>query len=420
MGIEVLTLGQSDLVRGTYGPDYSNKYVIAMAITAPGRLDRRRFEVAAQNMESSHPALRTSLTSLTSVSLSRQVVSDHISGQSRAIHLSVFPDGDDIQYAMDRHVRAMAEQFDVVDGKTWGTVHVVGESRDYVVFVFNHVLADLVSAAQFVRTFTRSYARERCAPSMKDTYVEFLRELESHWLRTPGADENWWMQRPWDSISEIPQLQSEDANQGSAAMQRFDRINGADIASNFDEGLAISALAQAVQESTSLDHIRIDAAVHGRCDSLRRGAGGWVAHALPFILNNSNHAADVEATKSAADSWPASFQRVRSQSNLPLQQQISGHAFVNFFGSFNPAKWKSDGFTASPVQPMYKPSGGTSSTPIRLKIQKQASDWVFAWSFSPRFGTQSLPNEIATQTIAALSFESAKAKRNRVLVTAAK
>ncbi|SEE78642.1 Condensation domain-containing protein [Arthrobacter alpinus] len=420
MGIEVLTLGQSDLVRGTYGPDYSNRYVIAMAITAPGHLDRRRIEAAAQNMERSHPALRTSLTSLTSVFLSRQVVSDHVSGQSRAIHVSVFPDGDDIQDVMDRHVRAMAEQFDVVDGQTWGTVHIRGDNRDYVVFVFNHVLADLVSAAQFVRTFTRSYARERCSPSMKDTYVEFLSELESQWLRTPGADVNWWLQRPWAGISEMPQLQTVDDNQGSAAMQRIDRINGAVIASNFDEGLVISALAQAVQESTSLDLIRIDAAAHGRHDSLRRGAGGWVAHALPFILSNSNHAADVEATKAAADSWPASFQRVRNQPNLPLQQQISGHAFVNFFGSFNPANWKSDGFTASPVQPKYQPSGGTSLTPIRLKIQKQASDWVFAWSFSPRFGTPSLPNDIATQTIAALSIESAKAKRNRILVTAAK
>lgn len=399
----ILTPGQSDLIGGTYGPDFANRYVVSMSVRAPTRMSKDRISEAMRFTEQSHPALRAALTDLQSVQKCRQVISPY-EDDNNHFSLSEVDIGDvDLQRCMDNSVATMASGFDLLQGKTWGITHLRADHSDHLVFAFNHAFCDFVSAAQFVSTFIRSYVRGARAPGMRDSYMEYLEQLERSWESSGDPAVDWWQSRPWKNVTEL--VSQNDAAPVSGAP--FYRDVVMDSKNTGEQGISdihiIRALEEVLREVTTSSVIRLDVAVHGRDNRVRRAAGGWVAHALPFILDRRPGQDSLSATREMASAWPAAFAKVRARSDIPQKQQIGGHAFVNFLGSFDPRRWSLEGYTASEVQPRYEAPGRISSTPIQLRIRKNAEGWLFSWSFASSFGQSAIPVNIISKVHERLS-----------------
>lgn len=359
------------------------------------RLTQSRLLDAMHVTQSSHPALRASLSAVNSHAECRQIIRP---ANDRAEDLTFKQaETEDIrlQQSMDLHVAGLAAELDLVRGVTWGLIRISTETTDHLVFVFNHAFSDFVAASRFIRTFIRSYVQKSSAPSVKDTYIDYLRELEALWNVAPGPAASWWQRRPWDEVTELPGVQSLDSSGDADVTRRTTVLLAHEHASqSLNEASVIRALERSIREECEIDLIRIDSAVHGRDNRVRRAAAGWVSHALPYIFHPHLTCKDIFETKAAASAWPSAFHRVRNRTDITLQQKISGHAFVNFFGSFDPRSWTAEGFTASRVQPIYHAPGRATLTPIHLKIRRNAEQWILSWSITNRFSDDAVPERI--------------------------
>lgn len=377
----VLTPGQADLLSGTYGSEFVNKNVIAVSIEAPVALSQVRIEKAMLEMAKSHPGLRSVLTAADSGRDSRQWV--HAEEDSLACALFVREEARSELVAdeMSLLVGQMASRFDVVAGITWGVIQLRTGSSEHLVFVFNHIVCDFLSASQFIRTFIRAYTHDGALPSSRDTYLQYLCGLEEAWTSPPVDEVLWWHDRPWASIPALPESQPQSAP--IRRTPRVDVLHERDLATDkLTEGSLIQTVEQGLRDVTNLAVTRVDAAVHGRATRLERSAGGWVSHALPYIRDVSGQSSDFEDTRRCATSWPAAFRSVRSRTDLSMEHHLRAHAFVNFFGSSDPLQWTVEGFRMSPVQPAYQAPGRSSLTPIHLKVRKGHEKWTFVWSLA--------------------------------------
>ena len=401
-----LTPGLWDIIGGTYGLAFVNRNAVAAAIEAPVCLAPATVREALRAMASTHPVLRMSLSHPTDPRLCRQVIAGVDDAVARAIlvHDDDAPEAPDaLQARMTHHVAAVADRLDVAAGVTWGVAHLTAGATHHLVFVFNHVVCDLLSASQFIRTFVCSTESACERPAPPDTYLEHLRIAGVDLDADDGAATSWWHARPWAHIGEVPGI--EPGRTGSSGLTTW--VDVLDEGITVTEHRLIHAIDQGLRDVTSLTTTRIDSAVHGRGSRVTRTAGGWISHAVPYLAAPGEGAPAVESTRRRAGTWPSAFASVRARPDLPMDVQLRAHAFVNFFGSLDPRRWSHDGYRLSAVQPDFEPAGRASLTPLRLRVNSVNRRWVATWtvseSFTDRHGVAKEVAERALKNLASMS-----------------
>lgn len=394
----VLTPGQSDILRGTYSPEFINKNVIAVSIEAPEPMSPERIRKAMLATALRHPGLRSVLTATEFQLMSRQWVHAEVDALSCALLTHEELSAEYAAEEMSLLVEQMADRLDIAHGITWGVIHLRTSPCEQLVFVFNHIVCDFLAASQFIRTFIRSYARDGALLGPRDTYLDYLSALEDAWSKPPADDALWWHDRPWASVPTLPESEAERLS--SRPVPRVDVLHEGDLViGKLTEDTLIRTIDQVLRDLTCMTVTRVDAAVHGRSTRLEQLAGGWLSHALPYIHDVSGESTGLPETKRHAKSWPAAFGSVRTRPDLAMEHHLRAHAFVNFFGSADPLQWIVEGFRMSTVQPAYQAPDRSSLTPIHLKVRKSNEKWAFVWTLA----SGEIPAALADQVIHTLT-----------------
>ncbi|MBX9399527.1 hypothetical protein K4749_39865 [Streptomyces sp. TRM72054] len=399
-----LTLGQFDAVFGTYGPDFINANVISVALATGEPVSDRRLRSAIAQLSQRHPALRTRLSTLASVTDCRQIVDVAGDNDHGLVQVHGQSGEDELQDLMNECLAGLVRELDVVGGRTWGVFHLRTRSVNYLVFAFSHVIADLMSVALLVREFIRSYNEEGAGGPANDTYEEYLAEIAATWCSSVSPHVAWWLQQPWTDLPAMPGLNPRTGSTEAPQTGKTDMLSCAGLKAQLTDTDVIGAVGQSLREVAGLPHIRIDVARHGRRTRSRRSAIGWIAHAVPYFIEwgKGRSRADIDRLlvelKDREPSWDAAFPAVRQLATVPVENQLGAHAFVNFFGSFDPARYNMNQFSLSSVQPFFSPPHRSPFTPLRLIVRRAPDGWLLSWRFHEGFEDKEIPAAVAART----------------------
>lgn len=395
-----MTPGQQDILRGTYTSDFINRNAMCFAVEAPGLVDDSRVERGIVAMIRQHPVLRM-IPVKEGPDWRQHLLTPDLDWRGFFVHDQVEPQA--LRDGMTARATSLIERFDVFASPPWGIVRIRAGETDYLVFVFNHLLTDLVAVSHFIRTFiiaAQGGGEEALVP---DTYVAYLEALESEWASDPSEDARWWIDRPWGEIPSVPDLQLVDGAPRSERVDILDLLPERELrAARLSEALLIDAVEQAIRDVTRVPITRIDAARVGRNNHRERSASGWLSHAVPFVTARAS-STDLADARNRAAAWIAAFRRVRARPDLTTEDHFSAQVFVNFFGTFSPQNWTLEGFRVAAVQPDYRVPGRSSLTPFHLKVRKAGDDWAFEWSMSPQYERAGALGELSSRTRALLS-----------------
>lgn len=395
-----MTPGQQDILRGTYSADFINRNAMCFAVEAPGLVDDSRIERGIVAMIRQHPVLRM-IPAQEGPDWRQHMLSPDLDWRGFFVHDLVELQA--LREGMTAGATSLIEGFDVFASPPWGVARVRADDTDYLVFVFNHLLTDLVAVSHFIRTFIIAALGDGEDSLVPDTYIAYLEALEREWASDPSDDVRWWLERPWGEITSVPDLQLVDGALRSERVEIVDLLPERELhAGRLSEALLIDAVEQAIRDIAHVPITRIDAARVGRSNHRERSAGGWLSHAVPFVSTQES-STDLADARNKAAAWIAAFRHVRARPDLTTEDHFSAQVFVNFFGTFSPQNWTLKGFRVAAVQPSYRVPGRSSLTPFHLKVRKAGEDWAFEWSMSPQYERAEALGEMSTRTRALLS-----------------
>jgi hypothetical protein len=401
-----LTPGQFDAVFGTYGPAFVNAHVLAVTVVVGERVDRRRVVRAVVELRRRHPALRARLSEFGDAEDCRQVV-DAADGDGAAIReIAEESDADRVAELLTGGLAELARGFDVVEGRTWGVVCARIASVSYLVFAFTHFVSDLLSVMMVVREFAQLYNGDAGAVAGfgDDGYARYLDELAAaRRSSSRGPEVAWWLNRPWTDLSVMPGV-----GRGLVAERDWaERIESIPRGSRLTDLDVIAAVGRSLRDVGGLSRTRIDVATHGRLTRSRWSAIGCIARVVPYFVDWEGNPSAVGVTrllcevKAREPVWDAAHSAVRRLPTVPVDKQLGAHAFVNFHGSLDAARFVVPPFSLSPVRPSFRWPPRFPFTPFRLTVRPAGDRWMLSWRHNA-FTDDEFPAEVVARTTALL------------------
>ncbi|MFF2502367.1 condensation domain-containing protein [Streptomyces sp. NPDC058067] len=397
-------MGQFDAVFGPYGADFINANVISVALATEEPISHLRLRSAITQLRQRHPSLRMRLTTLASVTDCRQIIDDSDDQDYGFVQVHGQSHEDEAPARMNEYLAELVRGLDVVEGRTWGVVHLRTRSVNYLVFTFSHVIADLLSVTLLVREFIRIYNEGGAHGSTNDTYEEYLTEIAAAWRSSVSPHVAWWLQQPWTDLPAMPGLHTRSRSTEASQRHHTDVLPRAGRTARLTDTDVIGAVGQSLRDVAGLPHTRIDVSTHGRLTRSRRSAIGWISRAVPYFIDwgKGRSRADVDqlliALKDRERTWDAAFPAIRQLAEVPIENQFGAHAFVNFFGSFDPTRYALKQFSVSPIQPFFSPPRRSSFTPLHLTVRRTPDSWLLSWRFHEDFDDKDIPAAVAART----------------------
>lgn len=400
-----LTPGQFDAVFGTYGRAFMNAHVLAVTLVIDEPVNGHRLTDALTELRRRHPALRVRLDASEEAANCRQIVApaDRDVAEPMIHVVAEEADPDRLADLLSAGLAQLARDFDVVEGRTWGVVRARSASVSYLVLAFAHFASDLLSVMMLGREFAHLYNGDADSGSGDDGYGTYLSEIAAA-LKSTGRnpDVEWWLCQPWGDMPAVPELSDnpvaeQDWTERTESICRTTRLTELEV---------IAAVGRSLRDVCGLPWTRIDVAGHGRLTRARWSTVGCIARVVPYFIDWQRDPAGVtqqlDEIKAHERVWDAAFPAVRRLPEVPVEQQLGAHAFVNFHGSIDATRYATPPFSLSPVQPTISRPPRFPFTPFRLTVRRTGPRWTLSWRHNA-FIDDELPAAVVAQTTALLN-----------------
>ncbi|MDO4255323.1 MAG: hypothetical protein Q4C81_09325 [Kocuria sp.] len=386
MEVLPLSMGQFDLLNGTYGRDFANQHAMMVTLSTSSRFDLAALRQARNAMVSRHAPLRMrpnfDLWGADGCVYEQRLLRDPNAEQLCPVvyqYEPVFPSSseEEIQTLLNRSVTDLQKQLNILTGPLAYVLWISCRTENFLTFIFSHYVGDYFSLGQYIRTFI-NYLIDRRVVSQERAEARLKKYLINNGFDCSVGT---------SVTREVKRLAAE-ATVGPTA--RLDNSVGVvdyevryeQTITEFDgrikiEEIAINAISDFLTERLGERKLRIDLATHGRGLPHGRGVEGWAAHAVPQVTNYQSRLREFDAL------WPRVFSLMRIENGPKNKYNFLAHAFVNYITPSDPRLWGKSGFRVANIQPANTGLKRKSYVPIRLKIMPWGGRVNLSWEANP-------------------------------------